>query len=254
MAGGSRTGLYIALVLCVASLAAAGYLYLQLNTTKSDLSSAQQDVKNIQSRLTSANKEKTELESIRAEREEEIRSLGQRIAAKQQELNRVKQRVSELEATIEEHKVAMIEQEDLKRQLKKAIKQKEALERRLATTRDKYEKEIKQLQDRKLELEQKLQELTGEIPGAVEIENVRIITGKKFTGKVIAVNQEHNFIIIDIGKNDGIEEGTILIVHRGKDFITKVQVARVRDTVSAADLLDEWKQDDVKKGDGVKKF
>ena len=81
MKGGSRTGLYIVLVLCVAFLAAAGYFYMQLGTTKNDLTSAQQDIKGLQSRLTSANKEKAELENIRAEREEEVLYLQQQIDA-----------------------------------------------------------------------------------------------------------------------------------------------------------------------------
>ena len=254
MKEGSKAAFYIALVLCVAFMAGAGYLYMELSSTQTELSSAQQERDEFQARLRSESRRLADLEKTLGEKQQEITGLNQQLSYQKSLIEQKNQEIADYTAAIEEHKQAMTEHEEFKMQLKTAEERKQQLERDLAATKRKYNKELKQLQERKLELEQKLQQMTGEIPGAVKIENVRILTGKKFSGKVVAVNTEYNFVAINIGKNDGMEEGTVLIVHRGKKLVTKARVARVYETNSVADLLDEWKQDKVKKGDGVKKF
>ncbi len=97
-------------------------------------------------------------------------------------------------------------------------------------------------------------ERTGKIPDSVGVGKVRITTGRRFSGKVLVVNQKHKFVVIDIGKNQGLEKAEVLIVHRGNKFIGKVQVIKVYDKMAAADLLMDWMQDQVQVSDGIKKF
>ena len=245
---------YLALALCLVFLVASGYLYMQWDNTKKELVSAQQEAESIRSMLAQKERNMVDLQDEISRKQNFEERQKKNIDSLSQSLERANMRISELETLLQENKSAVEEVEAIKLKLTTAITDKEELERELARHKKEMGQEIEQLKEQKLELEQKLQEVTGEIPGAVKIENVKILTGKKFAGKVLVVNKKYNFIIVNIGKDDGIEDGTVLIVHRGKKFIGKAAVKRTYKNMSAADLIDDWKQDEVNKGDGVKKF
>jgi predicted RNase H-like nuclease (RuvC/YqgF family) len=245
---------YITLLLCIAFLGASGYLYMQLDQVKKELDSARMDNDAAQRRVASLQdakrKAEEELEAERARVDE----FDKQIEKLSDELDKADEKIELLTQQVQESQQATTELDALKIKLKKADLEKSRLEKKLDQTVEKFESELQQLRQQKLELEQRFQEQTGEIPGAIRIEDVKIFTGKKFSGKVVAINKRYNFVIINIGKNDGLEEDTVLIVHRGKNFIGKVRVERVYEKMSAAMLLKDWMQDNIKTGDKIKKF
>ncbi|MBF0593445.1 MAG: hypothetical protein HQL22_00600 [Candidatus Omnitrophica bacterium] len=56
------------------------------------------------------------------------------------------------------------------------------------------------------------------------------------SGNVVSVNEENNFVVIDIGESDGIHNGDTFKVYRGKDVIGSVAVIQARKDISAADI------------------
>ncbi len=126
--------------------------------------------------------------------------------------------------------------------------------KKLTATNEELREELADVRQEKRELERRIAERTGEIPGSVNVGQVKITTGRRFSGRVLVVNHDHNFVVIDIGKIHGLEKGVVLIVHRGNKFIGKAQVMKVYEKMAAADLVVDWMQDDVKVSDGVKKF
>ena len=62
--------------------------------------------------------------------------------------------------------------------------------------------------------------------------------------------QENNFIIVDIGKSQGIRLGDVLGVYRQGKYIARLEVIQVRSDISAADIKDQWSK--VKVGDSIK--
>jgi cell shape-determining protein MreC len=129
-------------------------------------------------------------------------------------------------------------------------------ERLTEVTADKkeIEEELEKVRNEKAKLEIELQKRTGTIPGAVDVGEVRVQTGKRFAGKVLVVNRRYDFVVIDLGKDHGMETGVVLILHRGRQFLGKVQVEKVYERMSAATLMADWMQDNPEVGDGVKKF
>lgn len=71
-------------------------------------------------------------------------------------------------------------------------------------------------------------------PGSLERINERI----DFEGRIITVNGDHNFVVIDLGKQDGIRLGDIFNVYRGDLLIGDIQVIQTRDRIAAADIRD----------------
>ncbi|MBC8473837.1 MAG: hypothetical protein H8D54_03400, partial [Candidatus Omnitrophica bacterium] len=55
-------------------------------------------------------------------------------------------------------------------------------------------------------------------------------------GRVVTVNREHNFVVIDLGKQDGVDIGTAFNVYRGDSFIGSMEVIQTRERISACDI------------------
>ncbi len=122
------------------------------------------------------------------------------------------------------------------------------------TAHSDLERELEEVRTEKRELEMKHAALLGEKAGGVPLGKVKVVTGLKLKGKVLVVNQRHNFVVVDLGARDGVEKGMVLILHRGRRFIGKCQVEKVYDRMAAADLVLDWMKDEVHVSDGVRKF
>jgi hypothetical protein len=115
-------------------------------------------------------------------------------------------------------------------------------------------KELEEVRAEKRDLEEKYAALAGDKAEGVPLGEVKVATGLKLKGKVLVVNRRYNFVVVDLGARDGVETGMVLILHRDKKFIGKCQVAKVYNSMAAADLVLDWMQDEVRVNDGVRKF
>ena len=70
------------------------------------------------------------------------------------------------------------------------------------------------------------------------------------TAKVLAVNKDSNFVIIDLGQDRGIKAGDTFQVYRNDKAIASIEVIQVRKTIAACDIKREITP--VKIGDAVK--
>lgn len=61
-----------------------------------------------------------------------------------------------------------------------------------------------------------------------------------FNGRVVSINEENNFVIIDIGEASGIQLGDDVSVYRDSKYIARLEVIQVRKDISAADIKDQW--------------
>lgn len=55
-------------------------------------------------------------------------------------------------------------------------------------------------------------------------------------GKIMAVNRENNFVIIDLGQESGIQAGDTFQVQRGDKVIAQIRAIQVRKDISACDI------------------
>jgi hypothetical protein len=70
-------------------------------------------------------------------------------------------------------------------------------------------------------------------------------------GRVMAVNEDWNFVVLDIGHKQGLVENARMLVYRGGSLVGKIRITSVEPTVSVADILPEWKQGRIQEGDIV---
>ncbi|MBL7081738.1 MAG: hypothetical protein ISS44_04140 [Candidatus Omnitrophica bacterium] len=59
---------------------------------------------------------------------------------------------------------------------------------------------------------------------------------QSLSGKLIAVNKDHNFVVVDLGENKGIRMGMSFSVLRDNQVIGNIEVIQVRKTIAACDI------------------
>jgi len=57
-----------------------------------------------------------------------------------------------------------------------------------------------------------------------------------FSGKILAVNADNNFVIIDLGASSGVKIGDTFNVYRAQKSIGSLAVIQIRDNISACDI------------------
>lgn len=72
----------------------------------------------------------------------------------------------------------------------------------------------------------------------------------ELTGRVITVNSQHRFVVIDIGRDDGVEKGMSFAVYRKDEKVGKIEVIETRKNIAACDIK-EMSARSLKVGDSV---
>ncbi len=70
-------------------------------------------------------------------------------------------------------------------------------------------------------------------------------------GKIMEVNTRYNFVVVNLGENDGLKPGVFLKVLRQNQEIAKLAVIKVRKTISAAEIKELKKGEQIKTDDMV---
>lgn len=135
----------------------------------------------------------------------------------------------------------------------------------LQSERDTAKQHIAELERAKSELETKVLELAGQ--PVVELEKVRVSAAESAStsavvqasamlppssGQVVVVNREYDFIVVNLGKNQGLSVGQEFQVVRGDEVLGRVKIEKVYDELSAAAILPESKKESIREGDLVK--
>lgn len=58
-------------------------------------------------------------------------------------------------------------------------------------------------------------------------------------GRVIAINKDYNFVIVDLGEDDGIRIDQTLSVYKDDQAVATVEVVQVRKSIAAADIKNQ---------------
>jgi len=64
-------------------------------------------------------------------------------------------------------------------------------------------------------------------------------------GKIVAVDPQWDFVILDVGETQGAKERGVVMVRRGDKLIGKARIVTVEPSRSVANLLPGWKQGDI---------
>ncbi|VAX35298.1 hypothetical protein MNBD_UNCLBAC01-1759 [hydrothermal vent metagenome] len=222
---------------------------------------------------------KSELEQVKHEKEESSRDIkhkGDLINNLSLELARTKN-----DKKFVADRIVKLEKknENLRGKVKRLVSTKGALEKsivRLTQDKGKIEKElgktetliqskIDEIWEIKDSLDQTIKKSNKILPSADEVELSPIVVSndknmaitlnssprtQSLNGRVVSINKENNFVVVDIGQNVGLQLGDALSVYRGSQHIARLEVIQLRKDIAAADLKDQ--ASDIKVGDTVR--
>lgn len=220
---------------------------------------------------------KVKIDSLKAERDEIIQeikyktdlvnNLSLELARTKNDKKFVKDRLDKLGNENKELRDQVRRLVSSKGALEKSIvrisKDKAQLSKKLEHSENMIQSKIDEIWDIKDDLDQTI-ETTRDMhidegielpPIVVSADNTSVpfdpgMSSPGFNGKVVSINEDNNFVIVDLGENDGVKLGNVLSVYRDDKYIARLEVIQVRKDISAADIKDQWSR--LKAGDIVR--
>lgn len=198
----------------------------QLATTKTELAakttSLAESEKKVSELTTKNDQAQSDISKLKAENQ----SKDSKITDLETKVTDAEGKVTELNASI-----ATLQQEN--ESLKTAATQ------TVDPATDETKLELESLKVANGELESKLKTAESRIASMEEklIEKKRVEKLNTLTGRILAVNEAWNFVVLNLGNNEGISSNTELLVKRGNTQIGRVRITSVEPASSIADII-----------------
>ncbi len=214
----------------------------QRDQEKKDKEIAQADAKKTHAELTATQGKLKSTEIKLASTEAELKT----VTAKADELDKQKTELTaQLEKTKADRDTALqqLMRWDLLGMTVDQIKQLAIDKKQMTVERDAIAKENKILIQKRNELQAKIDYFFG--PDGVP----SLPVGLK--GKILAVDPKFQFVVLDIGGEQGVIERGEMLVNRNGKMIGKLRIATVDKARCIANILPGWKQAELMEGDQV---
>lgn len=262
----ASAAIIILTVLVILSISLAGvsfYLYRNEYTAKTKLQNELEDTKTklliAERKFDDAQRKASDLGARLSQAQTEISDLSGNLKAEKESKEGALKRLKQLEADIEQQKATRTD-----------------LEKKFSAAQDETKKiqaQLRDLQAQKKDLETKIKELETKPqaqPG-VELGNIVVVPDQQNPAnppapkpsearpaalalpeaRVLVVNKEYNFAVVSLGTKDGVEVGRKFSLFRGDKYIGDVEIAKVHETMSAANFASPELKDKVNEGDRV---
>jgi DNA repair exonuclease SbcCD ATPase subunit len=232
----------------VVSLASAGVGYLNRTTllqTKETLASTQADLEKTKSeleetkkKLTDSEAEKTVLTAKLEQTESQVAKLKTELATTQTNLTEANTKLTEKTAEIATLTTDLKTKGDEIEALKVAVAAATAAST-AAPVDDEKQTRITELEGLNKTLSEELESKKAALADYKQKENEAKLkyTRKNLMGRILAVNQAWNFVVLSIGDKNGVLSNTELIVKRGSTEIGRVRITSVEPSTSIADII-----------------
>jgi len=98
---------------------------------------------------------------------------------------------------------------------------------------------------------EKIAKANKRVDKEIELEKIEVIPNKVPQGRILSVDVDTEFVIVNLGEKDGLKIGKMLSVYRGKDYLGDIRITRLQPEMSAADLIPPFSSRTVRKNDQV---
>ncbi len=82
-------------------------------------------------------------------------------------------------------------------------------------------------------------------------DEIQVILPAGLKGKIVTVDPKWDFVVINLGKNDGLLLNGQMLVSRDGKLLAKVRIINVMDDKAIANVLTGWKLEEIMEGDTV---
>ena len=145
------------------------------------------------------------------------------------------------------------EAEALKANLEAERQQMTALKTTYQKEADTLKSQLNEVKMAKESLEKKLKDTLAKKGIKLEKIVVKPETGDLVSeGQVLVVNKEFDFVVVNLGENDGLKVGSKLQVYKDDQALGTIEVEKIYGNMSAATLLPDAEKDKIKEGCSVR--
>jgi len=258
-----KSPIVIFIILILVSLSFAGTAFFLLQKEKTKNLSLQEELDSLKIKHNAA---ETRLE--------EYKKTISRLDLK---LKDAQTNIDTLSSTLEQETKAKQEALDQVQQLEEDFQQQKGLRANLEIKLEQTQKnteraqaQLKEIESKKAELEAKIKDLEAQSQQAqaqgVELGTIVVgpegssvsagqTKGKAVTssleGKVLVINKDYNFVVINIGSKDGVSAGDVFALYHNNKYIGDIKVGKIHESMSAADFTSGSIRDVVSEGDRV---
>jgi myosin heavy subunit len=235
------------ILLAAASISLSGVIYFNLEKEKNQSAALSQKI--------------SEIESGKSELAAKLQEQKVELSKAYAKLEQNEKRIKELRFSLDEEKnkaqEAVSELASLRGDLAEAKTSKADLERKVSKNEEEigsFKEQIAKLKKLRTTLEAKLKELNGK--SDIELGKIIIAPegGKKeplakdLEGKILVVNKEYGFAVINLGAQDGVSAGDMLSIYKNDKYIGDIVIERVDKIMSSANFLSSSIKDKVQEG------
>ncbi len=261
-------------------------LQIKLDALKDDLSKKSMEIvdlkqinADLQIEMDSLKNNKHEIDRDIKYKEDLINSLSLELARTKNDKKYIADRIIDLNNENNDLRGQLKQLVSTKTALEKTIVQikddKQKLERRLNETDNMVQSKIDEIWEIKESLDRAFQKTSLSPSATIDLDKIVVSQGSKgegsvlqaigdvkeasnepdlmvpgFQGRVVSVNEENNFVIVDLGEQSGIRLNDVISVYRDSKYIARLEVIQVRKDICAADIKEQWSKINV--GDTVK--
>ena len=264
----SPIAIFIILILVSLSFAGTGFFLLQKEKTKN--TSLQEELDSLKIKQNAA---ETKLEEYK-----------KTISQLDFKLKEAQTNIDALSSALEQETKAKQEALDQVQQLKTDLQQQKGLRTDLETKLEQTQKsaeraqaQLKEIESKKAELEAQVQQtqaqsrtqaqgvelgtiVVGPEGGSVSGQATSSLSAEQpkekaiissLEGKVLVVNKDYNFAVINLGSKDGVNAGDVFALYHNNKYIGDIKVEKIHESMSAADFTSASIKDVVSEGDRV---
>jgi len=261
--------IFIILILISLSFAGTGFFLLQKEKTKNlnlqeELDSLKIKHNVAQTKLEEYVKTISRLEFRLKDAQTNIdtltSSLEQETKAKQEALYQVQQ----LKADLEQQKGLRADLETKLEQTQKDVEKAQAQLKEIESKKAQLEAQVQEAQTQSqtqaqgvelgtIVVEPKASSASGQATSSLSAEQPKekAVTSS-LEGKVLVVNKDYNFAVINLGSKDGVNAGDVFALYHNNKYIGDIKVEKIHESMSAADFTTSAStKDAVSEGDRV---
>ena len=285
MAGKLKSPLLVLIVLIVVSVALAGGVFVLLQKEKAKnlaIQEALDDIKTrlkvTENRLNESNKTITDLNTKLQQAEAQIATLNTELQQEKVSKEEALSQIEQLRVDLEQQKGLRVDLEKKVDQAQKNADKMQAQLKDLESKKNELESKVKDLEDKTQAGQGQGVELgkivvgpegSAQQPAAAPPAKAAKAKAKKekpqkqvsvppaptaapeVEGKVLIINKDYNFVVINLGSKDGINVGDNFALYHASKYIGDIKVEKVHESMAAAGFVAVDTKDKVSEGDKV---
>lgn len=203
-----------------------------------------------EARANRLDKELAETKEALDQRTRELAAAREEIATKDVEITQLNRNISDLQNTVRQVRADRDAAQAKLTAYELTGLNPEEIKEVIARLKQSLE-DIKGLE---LVVEDKLREINGlkvRIAELVGPDDVPVILPAGLKGKIVTVDPKWDFVVINLGKNDGLLLNGQMLVSRNGKLLAKIRIVNVMDSRAIANVMTGWKLDEILEGDTV---